>query len=285
MRSALSIPLVVVAVGAVTPSWRELADVVFDDADDSLDDLVATYREFPRASVALALLLRGQPRRSLVDGIVAESAVYSVLQAGPEFRRWRAATPVRPPHPGDAEPRVRIVRDGHQLGIVLTRVHRRNALDARMRDELLDGLALARWDPEIREVIVSAEGPSFCAGGDLDEFGSFDDPATAHLVRLHRHVGRTIEGLGTRVVVRVHGGCIGSGMEIPAFADRVVASTDATFALPEIGLGLVPGAGGTASVTARVGRHRTAWLALTRRSIDAATALDWGVVDEIVASG
>jgi enoyl-CoA hydratase/carnithine racemase len=63
----------------------------------------------------------------------------------------------------------------------------------------------------------------------------------------------------------------------------VVARADATFLLPEIGMGLVPGAGGTSSVPRRVGRHRAAHLALVGRPIDAATALAWGLVDRIDA--
>jgi enoyl-CoA hydratase/carnithine racemase len=61
----------------------------------------------------------------------------------------------------------------------------------------------------------------------------------------------------------------------------VVAAPDTKIGLPEVGMGLIPGAGGTVSLPRRVGRHRTAWLALTRDTIDAPTALDWGLVDAI----
>jgi enoyl-CoA hydratase/carnithine racemase len=84
-----------------------------------------------------------------------------------------------------------------------------------------------------------------------------------------------------RTTALVHGPCAGSGVELPAFAGRVVAHPDTTFELPELMMGLIPGAGGTVSVPARVGRHRTAWLVLTGRRIDAATARAWGLVDEI----
>jgi enoyl-CoA hydratase/carnithine racemase len=71
-------------------------------------------------------------------------------------------------------------------------------------------------------------------------------------------------------------------MELPAFAGRVAARRDAYFILPEVALGLVPGAGGTASVPRRIGRQRTAWLALSGERIDAPTALAWGLVDELL---
>jgi enoyl-CoA hydratase/carnithine racemase len=70
-------------------------------------------------------------------------------------------------------------------------------------------------------------------------------------------------------------------VELPAFAGRVAARADATFWLPELALGLCPGAGGTVSLPRRIGRQRTAWLALSGRAIDARTALDWGLVDEV----
>ena len=74
---------------------------------------------------------------------------------------------------------------------------------------------------------------------------------------------------------------MGSGIELAAFAHRVVAHPDTRIALPELGLGLVPGAGGTVSVTRRIGRHRTMLLALSPEPIDATTARSWGLVDEI----
>ena len=71
-------------------------------------------------------------------------------------------------------------------------------------------------------------------------------------------------------------------MELPAFSQRVSAKEDAFFQLPELQLGLVPGAGGTASLPRRIGRQKTAWLALTGRRIDAPVAQQWGLVDEIL---
>lgn len=275
-----SLPFVVVGTRGCGPEAMALVDTVVGD-DGALDDIVESVERFPLASVSFAMLLRASEGLGVGAALVAESMAYSMLQAGPEFERWRAGRPVRPPHPDDAKPRVDARRDGDVLRIVLTRPHRRNALDAKMRDELVEALGVAVADPGVVEVVIEGEGPSFCAGGDLDEFGSFENPAASHPVRLHRHVGRMIHSVRDKVSVHVHGACVGSGMEIPAFAARVVADSDAVFALPELSLGLVPGAGGTASLPSRIGRHRTAWLGLTRRSIDARTALGWGLVDEL----
>jgi enoyl-CoA hydratase/carnithine racemase len=74
---------------------------------------------------------------------------------------------------------------------------------------------------------------------------------------------------------------MGSGIELPAFAGRLIARPGARFGLPEIGMGLIPGAGGTVSIPARIGRHRAALLALSGDVIDTDTALQWGLIDEI----
>jgi enoyl-CoA hydratase/carnithine racemase len=150
-----------------------------------------------------------------------------------------------------------------------------------MRDDLLDALALAVGDPSVTEVELAGDGASFCSGGDLDEFGTRPDPATAHLVRLSRSAGRVLVTIADRVTARIHGACLGSGIELPAFAGRVIAHPDTVIALPEVRMGLIPGAGGTVSLPRRIGRQRTARLALTSTTIDATTAREWGLVDEI----
>jgi enoyl-CoA hydratase/carnithine racemase len=150
-----------------------------------------------------------------------------------------------------------------------------------MRDGLVEALEVALCDPSIERIVLSGEGPSFCSGGDLDEFGSFPDPAEAHAIRTTRSPALLLSRLVGRTGAEVHGACIGAGVELPAFTDHVVASEDAFFSLPEVGLGLVPGAGGTASLPRRIGRQRTAWLGLSGARVDARTALAWGLVDEV----
>jgi enoyl-CoA hydratase len=276
-----SLPFVVVGVrrGEVDGRWLELCDVVVDDGDPALHRIEANLAQRPLAATTLALLLRGQRRLSVGEGLVAESATYSVLQSGPEFAAWRAAHPARTDR--DEGPRVRVDRAGDILSVTLTRPERLNALDALMRDELVEALTLAAADAGVARVELRGEGRAFCAGGDLDEFGTRPDPATAHLVRLERSVARALSRLEKHTVSYVHGACMGSGIELAAFTDTVVAAADTQIALPEIGLGLVPGAGGTVSLPRRMGRLRTAWLAFSGSAIDAATALQWGLVDEL----
>jgi len=126
---------------------------------DELPRVRAAFERSPRASVAAALLVRTPPP-DIWTGLVAESATYSALQAGPEFIAWRRGRPVHPPSPHDDAPRVRLSdRDG-VLEIVLTRPFKHNALDRRMRDELFE--ALLDWvedgNAPVRIDLSSANG-------------------------------------------------------------------------------------------------------------------------------
>ena len=147
------------------------------------------------------------------------------------------------------------------------------------------GLEVARLDPSVDEVVLAGNGPSFCSGGDLAEFGSFTDPASAHLART-RHspalvLAEITARLGPACRAELHGQVQGSGLEMAAFCGTVSCHPDAVLGLPELALGLIPGAGGTVSITRRIGRWRTAYLVLSGRSIDPATALRWGLVDVV----
>ena len=276
-----SLPFVVVGVTTkvVDDRWLDLCDVVVEEDEPALVRVEENLTACPITGATLALLLRGQLGVSVGDGLVAESAAYSVLQSGPEFAAWRATHPARTDR--DEGPRVGVRRDGTTLALTLTRPRRLNALDAQMRDELVEALTLAAADPSITRVELRGEGNAFCAGGDLDEFGARSDPATAHLIRLQRSVARALSRLNKETVAYLHGACVGSGIELAAFTDTVVAAADTQISLPEIGLGLVPGAGGTVSLPRRIGRLRTAWLAFSGCTIDAATAQRWGLVDEL----
>lgn len=262
-----------------------VCDVVLHRDDPRVADVARTVEEHPIAATALAMLLRGFDGRSVDEGLHVESAVYSTLQAGPELAAWLAARSPGAARAGaegvaDVNP-VACERHGARLEITLARPHVHNALNGAMRDQLTEALRLAALDPSITEVHLRGAGPSFCSGGDLDEFGTFPDVATAHLVRLQQSAGRAVHAVADRVTAHLHGACMGSGIELPAFAGTVVADPATTIGLPEVALGLIPGAGGTVSLPRRIGRHRTARLALTGERIDAVTALRWGLVDAI----
>ena len=252
------------------------------DLDAGLDEIASAVSASPVASVILAQVLRSGRSNSLDHDLLTESLAYSTLQGGTEFRRWLET---RPPTSAAPEPGNRLLLDRREdrLSITLDRPRVRNAYDAATRDELCQALWMVGADPSITQVDFLGAGPDFCSGGDLNEFGTATDPATAHLIRTSRSAARLLGAVGDRVTAHLHGACIGAGIELPAAAGRVIAEPDTRLQLPEVAMGLIPGAGGTATLPRRIGRHRTAWLGLTGATIDAATALAWNLVDEITS--
>jgi enoyl-CoA hydratase/carnithine racemase len=255
-----------------------------DSVRDTLADVARRCRRWPRASAVCDDVLRSvDPQGPTLAGVVTESLAYSTLQSGPEFGRWLAER--GPGRTADLVDPVLASRDGGTLRVVFNRTRRHNAFSTDARAALLEALAVAQLDPSITEVVLSGNGPSFCSGGDLAEFGSFADPASAHLARTRHSPALVLDALTARLGpscrAEVHGQVLGSGLEMAAFCGRVGAQPNAVFGLPELSLGLIPGAGGTVSVTRRIGRWRTAFLVLSGTTIDAQTALQWGLVDDV----
>ncbi|WP_409463232.1 enoyl-CoA hydratase/isomerase family protein [Amycolatopsis sp. GA6-003] len=238
----------------------------------------------PQATLALAEVLRSSPRDVTV-GLTLESFAYSTLLGGREFARWLDERGARPlPSSANCAP-VLVDRAEGTLQITLNRPERRNAYGRELRDALVESLRLALLDNGITRIVLDGQGPSFCSGGDLDEFGTTPDLATAHFVRTSAGAGRLLHRLADRIEVRLQGSCIGAGIELPAFAGRVFAEPGTTFRLPEVSMGLIPGAGGTVSIPHRIGRWRTFYLALSGCVLAAETVLQWGLVDAIREGG
>ncbi len=267
------------------PPGAAAFDVVLSDGDGragaALDAIAARVSANPQASVAAVQLLRLSGPLVVDDGLVAESFTYSTLQAGREFASWLSGRPAPGGPPSTGRDPLVVEREGDELRITFDRPEVHNAFGTEMRDALVEALRLPAADTTIRSIVLAGRGPSFCSGGDLREFGTLGDPTTAHVIRTTRSAAHWLHRVRDRLSARVHGHCIGSGVELAAFAGRVTAAPDLTVALPEVGMGLVPGAGGTVSLPRRIGRHRTAYLCLTGERIDAPTALAWGLVDEV----
>lgn len=253
--------------------------LVGEERERLLDGIVANVIAQPGACRTLVDVLRATPSLDVLAGLTLESTAYSMLLAGAEFVAWLAGQPPREPRTFALDP-VRLDRVGDELRITLTRPENRNAFSAALRDELFHALTTAHVDPSIEHVVLAGAGPVFCSGGDLTEFGTASDVVRAHEIRTRRSVGAVLSGLPKTTAV-VHGTCVGAGVEISAFADRVIADPGTTFRLPEISMGLVPGAGGTVSITRRIGRQHCARLAILGEPIDASRALELGLIDEI----
>jgi hypothetical protein len=248
-----------------------------DEAASLLADRAATN---PTAAAMLARVLRLTPTLDVTAALEVESLAYSMLLAGSEFRHWLGERP-EPRSRADEIDVVRVERRGGVLYVTLNRPRLHNAFNAAIRDALVEAFTVAQLDWSVGTVEVAGNGPSFCSGGDLGEFGTADDPVLAHLVRTTRSVAASMNRLSDRLTVRVHGACVGAGVELPSFARRVLAREDATFRLPEVAMGLIPGAGGTVGLPGRIGPARTLLLALSGLTLSAADALRWGLVDSI----
>jgi enoyl-CoA hydratase/carnithine racemase len=267
----------------------DACDVVVDSAE-AATLVLDGFQHTPIAALAFVQLLRSASRQPIHAGLIAESFVYSTLQSGEEFTQWIDSRKRRKKSPRksrikknrpDEGPACRMERDRERLDVRFARPSKHNAFSRDLRDGLCEALQLALADPTLELIVLSGEGASFCSGGDLDEFGSFPNPAEAHAIRTTRSPALLLSRLAGRVRTEVHGACIGAGAELPAFTNHVLANEDAFFELPEVRMGLVPGAGGTVSLPLRIGRQRTAWLGLSGQRIDAQTALAWGLVDEV----
>lgn len=258
--------------------------VTVESVPDALAELAERCERRPQTAAVCDDVLRAvDPAASTFTGIVTESLAYSTLQSGTEFARWlgeRGPAVV----PQIADPVV-AERDDGRLTVRFNRPGRHNAFSTDARAALLEALEVARLDPSVTEMVLTGNGPSFCSGGDLAEFGTFADPASAHIARTRHSPALVLDEitarLGRACRAEIHGQVQGSGLEMAAFCGWVSCDPDAVLGLPELALGLIPGAGGTVSITRRIGRWRTAYLVLSGRSIDAGTALGWGLVDEI----
>jgi enoyl-CoA hydratase/carnithine racemase len=157
-----------------------------------------------------------------------------------------------------------------------------NAYDVAMRDDLYAVLGAVGDDPEVRVLVLRGRGRAFSSGGDLTEFGTAPSPVIARAVRWRRDVWGRLLRLDAATVAAVHGLAVGGGMEMALLCDVCVAADDARFALPETGLGMIPGVGGTQTLPRRAGVGRALEVVLGGRTLDARAALGAGLVTRIV---
>jgi enoyl-CoA hydratase/carnithine racemase len=175
---------------------------------------------------------------------------------------------------------LRVERDGELLRVTLARPERRNAFDAELILELTEAFSDVG---DARAVVLSGDGPSFCAGADVEwQRSSIDltfDENVEDALRLHRMMA-AVDGCPAPVVVRVQGYALGGGSGLVACADIAVATPDATFGFTEVRLGIIP-AVISPFVLAKIGPGAARHLFLTGSRFDAETALRIGLVHEV----
>ncbi|MFZ2106990.1 MAG: 3-hydroxyacyl-CoA dehydrogenase NAD-binding domain-containing protein [Roseiarcus sp.] len=154
-----------------------------------------------------------------------------------------------------------------------------NALSAAVRDGLRDGMRQAAADPAAKAIVLICGGRTFIAGADIAEFGK--PPKGATLPELQG----AIEGAPKPVIAAIHGTALGGGFEVALFCHYRVAVPSAKLGLPEIKLGLIPGAGGTQRLPRLIGPEAALEVILSGTPFGAKQAAAWGVVDTLVEEG
>ena len=177
---------------------------------------------------------------------------------------------------------VRYEKRGPVAVVTLDRPRALNAYNVAMRDDLYAVFGAADEDSEVRVLVLRGRGRAFSTGGDLTEFGTAPSPFVAREVRWQRDVWGRLLGLRAVSIAAVHGYAVGGGFEMALLCDLCVAADDARFALPETGLGMIPGVGGTQTLPRRVGLARALDVVLTGRHLDARAAYAAGVVARVV---
>ena len=171
--------------------------------------------------------------------------------------------------------------NGPAARITLNRPDKRNALSLELMQELIDALRAASANPDTRAIVIDAAGPAFSAGHDLSEMIGREEAFLDELFATCTELMQTIHELPQPVIAKVHGIATAAGCQLVAACDLAVATDTARFATPGVKIGLfcstpmVP-------VSRAVGRKRAMQMLLTGEPIDAATALNWGLVNQVV---
>jgi len=174
----------------------------------------------------------------------------------------------------------------HIAYVTLNRPRALNAYSVQMRDDLYEVLRAIKDDDEVRVAVIRGAGDkAFCAGADLTEFLTAPSAIKARQIRFRRDIWKLFLSIPQPIIAAVHGYILGSGMEIAACCDIRIASEDAVFGLPEVGLGIIPGAGGTQTIPRLIGVSRSLEMLLTNRWIPADEAHRFGLVNRVVPKG
>jgi enoyl-CoA hydratase/carnithine racemase len=180
-----------------------------------------------------------------------------------------------------------VSRDGHVAVLTIDRPEKRNAMTAAMWAALPGVLAALAGDPEVRALVVTGAGPSFCAGADISDLLSGADPddPMADVRRDNLAAQAALREFPKPTVAMIRGHCIGGGVEIAASCDLRFADPTAVFGVTPAKVGIVYTPSSTKALIDLVGPSMTKYLLFSGELIDAPTALRTGLVDRVVAEG
>ena len=163
--------------------------------------------------------------------------------------------------------------------IELNRPEKRNALNNATLKEISDYLAELDTDRNVRSVVITGNPQCFAAGADLNELAQLDVVNIQQDLR--PQLWKRIDEFSKPLIMAVNGYAFGAGFELALHADMIITGENAQFALPEIGLGMLPGAGGTQRLARLVGQQLCMRWAMTGEIISAQTALQHGISSQI----
>ena len=182
-----------------------------------------------------------------------------------------------------SEPRITIEIDGAVATILVNRPDKLNAFDIDMLKDLSAACDTVEANAAIRVTILTGAGKAFSAGGDIRAWGGMRPEEFGHAwVRFGHRVFERLATLRMPLVAALNGHALGGGLETALSCDIRIASANAKFAAPEIKLGWIGGGGMAALLTNAVGSSHAALMVMTGDPIDAARALAWGLVSEVV---
>lgn len=177
---------------------------------------------------------------------------------------------------------IRLDHDGQVAILTLARGAAMNAINDTIRRGIVRACTEVAQDKDVGALLLRAEGErAFCVGADIKEERSPLSQVESRMLPPDRDYANALAGLAKPVVAAIHGFCLGGGLEIALACDIRIASADARFALPEIDLALIPGAGGTQRLTRLIGAARALDMMMSGERITAARALDYGLVTRL----
>ncbi len=175
--------------------------------------------------------------------------------------------------------------DGGVAEVTLTRPDRMNVVNLEMRDALIEAFTAVRDNPEIRAMVLRAEGKHFSAGADVSEFGSAETIFEARRIRWDRDPWFLLRTLPVPKVAALHGYALGSGLEMSMMCDFRVAAPGTMVGLPESKLGMLPAAGGTRSISLWTPAPTALPLVLLGDPVPTEVAVRLGLIDTVVETG
>ena len=181
-------------------------------------------------------------------------------------------------HCGVERPQAAVAR------LTISNAGRANILSTPVIRALTAGLETLAEEPDLRVLVLTGSGATFVGGADVGEMAALDPLGAETFIRGFAGLCQAIRGFPVPVVARVGGWCLGGGLEVAIACDGRVASSDAQFGMPEVRVG-IPSVIHAALIPRLIGQARARWLMLTGATVDAPTALSWGLVDAVAEPG